>query len=39
MTYDQLEMLEAIVEKGSYKAAADHLHKSQPSLSMGFKKH
>lgn len=38
MTYDQLEMLEAIVEKGSYKAAADHLHKSQPSLSMGIKK-
>lgn len=38
MTFDQLEMLEAIVEKGSYKAAADQLHKSQPSLSMGIKK-
>lgn len=38
MTYDQLEMLEAIVEKGSYKLAAESLHKSQPSLSMGIKK-
>lgn len=38
MTYDQLEMLEAIVEKGSFKAASVALHKSQPSLSVGIKK-
>lgn len=38
MTFDQLEMLEAIVDKGSFKAAADFLHKSQPSLSVGIKK-
>lgn len=38
MTYDQLEMLEAIVVHGNYKAAAEHLHKSQPSLSVGIKK-
>lgn len=38
MTYDQLEMLEAIVERGSFKLAAESLHKSQPSLSMGIKK-
>lgn len=38
MTFDQLEMLEAIVKTGSYKAAADFLHKSQPSLSVGIKK-
>ncbi len=38
MTLDQLEMLEAIVEKGTFKAAADHLHKSQPSLSVGIRK-
>ncbi len=38
MTYDQLEMLDAIVEKGSFKAASEALHKSQPSLSVGIKK-
>lgn len=38
MTYDQLAMLDAIVEKGSFKAASEALHKSQPSLSVGIKK-
>lgn len=38
MTYDQLEMLEAIVEQGTFKAASEFLHKSQPSLSTGIKK-
>ena len=38
MTYDQLEMLEAVIKMGNYKAAAEHLHKSQPSLSVGIKK-
>ncbi len=38
MTYDQIEMLAAIVEKGSFKAASESLHKSQPSLSVGIKK-
>lgn len=38
MTYDQLEMLESIVELGSFKAASVALHKSQPSLSVGIKK-
>ncbi|MBC7465978.1 MAG: LysR family transcriptional regulator [Bdellovibrio sp.] len=38
MTFDQLETLEMIVEKGSFKAAADHLHKTQPSLSVAIKK-
>lgn len=38
MTYDQIEMLAAIVENGSFKAAAETLHKSQPSLSVGIRK-
>lgn len=38
MTYDQLEMLEKIVEKGSFKAAAEALNKTQPSLSVAIKK-
>lgn len=38
MTLDQLEMLEAIVEEGSYQAAARRIHKSQPALSNGIKK-
>lgn len=38
MTFDQLEMLAAIVETGSFKGAADRLGKSQPSISMGIKK-
>ncbi len=38
MTFDQLEMLEAIIQKGSFKAASEALHKTQPSLSVGIKK-
>lgn len=38
MTFDQLEALEMIVEKGSFKAAAEHLNKTQPSLSVAIKK-
>lgn len=38
MTIDQLETLEMIVEKGSFKAAAEALHKTQPSLSVAIKK-
>lgn len=37
MTFDQLEMLEAVIIHGSYRAASEHLHKSQPSLSVGIK--
>jgi DNA-binding transcriptional LysR family regulator len=38
MTYDQLVTLDAIVKFGSFKAASEFLHKSQPSLSMAIKK-
>lgn len=38
MTIDQLETLERIVEKGSFKAAAESLNKTQPSLSVAIKK-
>lgn len=38
MTMEQLETLEMIVEKGSFKAAAEFLHKTQPSLSVAIKK-
>lgn len=38
MTLDQIEMIEAIVQEGSYQAAAKKLHKSQPSLTTGVKK-
>lgn len=38
MTIDQLETLEMIVEKGSFKAASEALHKTQPSLSVAIKK-
>lgn len=38
MTLEQLLTIEAIVLKGSFKAAADYLHKSQPSISMAIKK-
>ncbi len=37
MTYDQLELLEMIVEKGSFKAAAEALHKTQPTVSIAIK--
>lgn len=38
MTLEQLLTIEAIVVHGSFKAAADFLHKSQPSISMAIKK-
>lgn len=38
MTLDQLEMIEAIIQEGSYQAAARKIHKSQPSLTNGVKK-
>ena len=38
MTLEQIFTLEAIVQFGSFKAAADALHKSQPSVSMAIKK-
>lgn len=38
MTIDQLETLEMIVEKGSFKAASEALFKTQPSLSVAIKK-
>lgn len=38
MTYDQLLTLDAIVKHGSFKAASQFLHKTQPSLSMAIKK-
>jgi DNA-binding transcriptional LysR family regulator len=38
MTFDQLEALEMIVEKGSFKAAAEAMHKTQPTLSISIKK-
>ncbi len=38
MTYDQLVTLDSIVKYGSFKAASEFLHKSQPSLSMAIKK-
>lgn len=38
MTYDQLVTLDAIVKHGSFKAASESLHKTQPSLSMAIKK-
>jgi DNA-binding transcriptional LysR family regulator len=38
MTYDQLVTLESIIESGSFKAASEKLHKSQPSLSVAIKK-
>ena len=37
MTFDQLEMLEAVVTHGNYRAASEHLHKSQPALSVGIR--
>ncbi|MGZ3807496.1 MAG: LysR family transcriptional regulator [Bacteriovorax sp.] len=38
MTLEQILTIEAIVKQGSFKAAADFLHKSQPSISMAIKK-
>ena len=38
MTYDQILTLDKIIQYGSFKAASQHLFKSQPSLSMAIKK-
>ncbi|MDO9181270.1 MAG: LysR family transcriptional regulator [Bacteriovorax sp.] len=38
MTLEQILTIDAIVNQGSFKAAADFLHKSQPSISMAIKK-
>ncbi|MFT6633286.1 MAG: DNA-binding transcriptional LysR family regulator [Bacteriovoracaceae bacterium] len=38
MTYDQILTLDLIVKYGSFKAASDAMHKTQPSLSMAIKK-
>lgn len=38
MTFEQILTLEAILQTGSFKSAADKLHKSQPSISMAIKK-
>lgn len=38
MTYDQILTLDHIVKAGSFKAAAEAMHKSQPSLSVAIKK-
>lgn len=37
MNLDQLEAVMAIINKGSFRAAAEHLHKSQPALSASVK--
>lgn len=38
MTYDQLVVLESIVETGSFRAAGERLFKSQPAISIAIKK-
>ncbi len=38
MTYDQILTLDLVVKYGSFKAAAEAMHKSQPSLSVAIKK-
>lgn len=37
MNLDQLESVHAIIEKGSFRAAAEYLHRSQPALSASIK--
>ena len=37
LTLDQLEAVHAIVEKGSFRAAADYLNRSQPAISASVK--
>jgi DNA-binding transcriptional LysR family regulator len=37
MTFDALRCLCALVEKGSFRAAAEHLHRSQPAISQRLK--
>jgi DNA-binding transcriptional LysR family regulator len=38
VTLEQIITVEAIIKEGSFKAAANYLHKSQPSISMAIKK-
>ena len=38
MTLEQLKILEKIIEKGSFKAAADDLYKTQPAVSIAISK-
>lgn len=38
MTYEQLRVLQSIVNEGTFRAAAEKLHKSQPALSNTIKK-
>lgn len=38
MTLDQLKILEKIIQKGSFKAAAEDLYKSQPAISIAISK-
>ncbi|WDE98986.1 LysR family transcriptional regulator [Lentisphaera profundi] len=38
MTLDQLEILEAVVSTGSFRAAADQLGRTQPAISIAVKK-
>ncbi len=38
MTFDQLEVFEMIIEKGSFKAASEALHRTQPTLSIAIRK-
>ena len=38
MTLEQLKILEKIIKKGSFKAAADDLYKSQPAISIAISK-
>lgn len=37
MTLDQLEVFEKVVEKGSFRAAADSLHRAQSAVSYGIR--
>lgn len=37
MTYDQIKNFLTIVEQGSFKSAAEQLHKSQPAISVSIK--
>ena len=38
MTFDQLIVFHRIIQSGSFKAAADSLHKTQPAISFSIKK-
>jgi DNA-binding transcriptional LysR family regulator len=37
MTFDQLLVFHAITKKGSFRAASEHLHRSQPAVSIAIK--